>query len=97
MCCYAYEKHVHCRFTVDDFADGRRGSGCVWGTILCTDNDRFVFAIALSEIVDLEHNRLILCPRYYIRGLEFWDSNDGSSLRVEFLPILRTFAIFLPR
>lgn len=48
------------------------------------NDDCFVFAIALSEMVNLEHKSLILCLRYRVRGLEFWDNNDGNNFRVKF-------------
>jgi hypothetical protein len=80
----AYEKRVHCRFTVDDWQTVGEVAGAYASTILDTDDDRFVFAIALSDMVGLVHKSFILCLRYCVRGLEFWDNNDGSNFRVEF-------------
>jgi len=80
----AYEKRVHCRFTVDDWQTVGEVAAAYASAILDTDDDRFVFAIALSDMVDLEHKSLILCLRYRVRDLEFWDNNNGSNFRVEF-------------
>jgi len=80
----AYEKRVHCRFTVDNWQTVGEVAAAYASAILETDDDRFVFAITLSDMVDLEHKSLILCLRYRVRGLEFWDNNDGSNFRVKF-------------
>lgn len=85
----AFRKHVVARFTLD-----------YWKTIsevvaeynddsnqklTTTDGyDQFYFNIVLADQPSLENKRMLICVRYSVDGLEFWDNNNSMNYHVEF-------------
>lgn len=83
-----YRKSVVCRFTLD-----------YWKTIsevtaeysheirpkeTSVGQDRFTFAIKLSDMANLESKTLFFCIRYVVSGQEHWDNNNGTNFQVDF-------------
>lgn len=46
--------------------------------------DRFNFNIKLADQANLESKTLLLCVRYQVNGLEFWDNNNSMNYQVDF-------------
>ncbi|KAG6068817.1 hypothetical protein E4U16_005328 [Claviceps sp. LM84 group G4] len=83
-----FQKSVVCRFTLD-----------YWKTIsevtaeyshdirpkeTSVGQDRFTFAIKLSDMANLESKTLFFCIRYVVSGQEHWDNNNGTNFQVDF-------------
>ena len=84
----AYEKQVHCRFTLDDWRTTNEVAANYHSSIPGTDKDRFTFsATLLASTNSLERATLILCLQYRVKGLEFWDNNNGVNYRFRFLRV----------
>lgn len=83
----SFQKLVIARFTLDHWKttsevvaeynnDLRQSSdGC----------DKFNFHIKLSDSANIESKTLLLCVRYNVNGVDYWDNNDDRNYQVDFV------------
>lgn len=90
----AFQKLVVARFTLDSWKttseiaaeynnDPRSPSsdGC----------DRFGFHIRLSDFANIDIRSLLLCVRYTVNGLDYWDNNDNLNYHIDFVTATKSF------
>ncbi|KAK9456806.1 putative phosphatase regulatory subunit-domain-containing protein, partial [Dipodascopsis uninucleata] len=85
----AFNKYVAAKFTLD-----------YWGTVSevsadysCPTTgangesgyDRFTFSIKLQDFSKLEKKTLLVCIRYNVNGMEFWDNNSSKNYELHFI------------
>lgn len=47
--------------------------------------DRFNFSIRLADQANLENKTLLLCIRYNVNGVDYWDNNDNMNYQIDFV------------
>lgn len=85
----AFQKLVVARFTLDywkttsevvaEYSDDVRRKQAHDGC------DRFVFNIKLADLANLESKTMLLCVRYSVNGLEYWDNNNSMNFQIDFI------------
>ncbi|KID75006.1 Protein phosphatase 1 regulatory subunit 3D [Metarhizium brunneum] len=84
----AFEKHVTCRFTLDNWTTQSEVAADYLKSIASPDvdedRDSFGFSIPILDFSRLGRNRLEFCIRYRVIGLEFWDNNNCTDFMVSF-------------
>ncbi|SPO00577.1 related to GIP2 Glc7p-interacting protein [Cephalotrichum gorgonifer] len=80
----AFNKHVICRFTLDDWKTTSEVAAEYTGPIHGTPRERWTFTIRLSDMANLETKIMYFCIRYNVNGQEYWDNNGGSNFNVGF-------------
>ncbi|EFY84924.1 protein phosphatase regulatory subunit Gac1 [Metarhizium acridum CQMa 102] len=84
----AFEEHVTCRFTLDNWTTQSEVAADYLESIgspdVGADRDSFRFSIPIWDYSHLGSNRLEFCIRYRVIDLEFWDNNNFTDFMVSF-------------
>jgi hypothetical protein len=51
--------------------------------------DKFNFNIKLSDSANIESKTLLLCVRYNVNGVDYWDNNDDRNYQIDFVKAVK--------
>lgn len=84
----AFQKSVTARFTLDNWSTTSEVSATYETDAARKPKeagfDLFSFHIRVSDQANLEQRTMLICIRYNVSGVEYWDNNAGQNFMVEF-------------
>jgi hypothetical protein len=86
-----FQKVVIARFTLDHWKTTSEVVAEYNNDLIKSSDgcDKFNFNIKLSDSANIESKTLLLCVRYNVNGIDYWDNNDDRNYQIDFTKAVR--------